>query len=124
MAFRPEHSRASPVESGKRQGERTMIDREQRIREHAYSLWEAEGGIHGRHEDHWHQAEREIGETEPDAFSDKTAGPDTPPAASDDQSPPPARSGQNEAHQTPVEAGDDANPIHHEGRVPADPLSK
>ena len=47
-----------------------MDSREQRIRERAHSLWEADGGIHGRHIHHWLQAEREIdkgdGELGPD----------------------------------------------------------
>lgn len=35
-------------------------DREQRIRNRAYALWEQDGGRHGRHDDHWAQATREI----------------------------------------------------------------
>ena len=35
-------------------------DREERIRQRAYQIWQSEGHAHGRHEDHWHQAEREI----------------------------------------------------------------
>jgi Protein of unknown function (DUF2934) len=35
-------------------------DREERIRQRAYALWQSEGHRHGRHEDHWHRAEREI----------------------------------------------------------------
>jgi hypothetical protein len=31
------------------------------IRERAYELWEHEGRPHGRHLDHWVQAERELG---------------------------------------------------------------
>ena len=34
-----------------------MDDREQRQRERAYQLWEAEGRQHGAHEDHWQRAE-------------------------------------------------------------------
>ena len=34
-------------------------DDKQRIRERAYELWEREGRPHGRHMDHWVQAERE-----------------------------------------------------------------
>jgi hypothetical protein len=34
--------------------------REQRIRERAYALWEAEGRQEGVHEDHWHRARQEI----------------------------------------------------------------
>jgi hypothetical protein len=36
-------------------------DDKQRIRERAYELWEREGRPHGRHVDHWVQAERESG---------------------------------------------------------------
>jgi hypothetical protein len=36
-------------------------DVKQRIRERAYELWEREGRPHGRHLDHWVQAERETG---------------------------------------------------------------
>jgi Protein of unknown function (DUF2934) len=34
--------------------------RANRIRERAHSIWQGEGEVHGRHEDHWSQAEREI----------------------------------------------------------------
>ncbi len=37
-------------------------DRERRIREHAYRLWEAEGRPEGRHEHHWTQASQEVGD--------------------------------------------------------------
>ena len=46
-------------------------DREERIRQRAYALWQSEGHRHGRHEDHWHRAEREIAAEE--------AGPAGPP---------------------------------------------
>ena len=32
----------------------------ERIRSRAYEIWEAEGSVEGRHEDHWRQAEHEI----------------------------------------------------------------
>jgi hypothetical protein len=35
-------------------------DREERIKERAYAIWLAEGRAHGRHQEHWHRAEREI----------------------------------------------------------------
>jgi len=35
-------------------------ERERRIEERAYELWEAEGYPHGKHEEHWHRAAREI----------------------------------------------------------------
>lgn len=34
-------------------------DREHRIRERAYRIWEDQGRPHGRHEDHWRQASQE-----------------------------------------------------------------
>ena len=44
-----------------------MTDREHQIRERAYSIWEAEGYPHGRAEDHWHRAAREVAEPGADA---------------------------------------------------------
>ena len=35
-------------------------EREERIRQRAYQIWQSEGHGHGRQDDHWHQAEREI----------------------------------------------------------------
>jgi len=46
-------------------------DREERIKQRAYALWQSEGHRHGRHEDHWHRAEREI--------AAEAAGPGGPP---------------------------------------------
>jgi hypothetical protein len=37
-----------------------MFDLEQKIRERAYQLWELEGRIHGRHDEHWHLAKLEL----------------------------------------------------------------
>jgi Protein of unknown function (DUF2934) len=31
-----------------------------RVEERAYAIWNAQGRPHGRHEEHWHLAEREI----------------------------------------------------------------
>lgn len=36
------------------------LDRQKRIEQRAYALWEAEGYPHGRHEDHWRRAAYEI----------------------------------------------------------------
>ncbi len=41
-------------------GGRPMDDLERRIQQRAYELWENEGRPHGREQDHWQQAEREI----------------------------------------------------------------
>ena len=35
-------------------------DRERRIQARAHELWEQAGRPHGRHDEHWSQAEREI----------------------------------------------------------------
>jgi hypothetical protein len=35
-------------------------DKQRRIEQRAYALWEAEGQPHGRHEEHWTRAAREI----------------------------------------------------------------
>ncbi len=43
-----------------------MTDREDKIRQRAYGIWEAEGYPHGRHEDHWRRALSEV-EVEPAA---------------------------------------------------------
>jgi hypothetical protein len=37
-----------------------MRDRQQRITERAFAIWEREGRPNGRAEDHWLQAEKEI----------------------------------------------------------------
>ena len=39
-------------------------DRNARIRERAYHIWLEEGQPHGRHDEHWHRAERELIEEE------------------------------------------------------------
>ena len=39
-----------------------MTDREDKIRQRAYGIWEEEGYPHGRAQDHWHRAAREVGE--------------------------------------------------------------
>jgi hypothetical protein len=36
------------------------LERERRIEQRAYALWEAEGYPHGKHEEHWLQAVSEI----------------------------------------------------------------
>ncbi|MGN8000164.1 DUF2934 domain-containing protein [Sphingomonas sp. 22176] len=37
-------------------------DREHKVRERAHAIWQREGEPHGRHDEHWHQANREIDE--------------------------------------------------------------
>jgi hypothetical protein len=46
-------------------------DREARIKERAYRIWVEEGRTHGRQDEHWHRAEREIADEE--ATADKAA---------------------------------------------------
>jgi hypothetical protein len=41
-----------------------MGDREQRIRERAFALWQAAGRPEGREHEHWQEAERAIDEAE------------------------------------------------------------
>ena len=35
-------------------------EKQRLVEERAYALWEAEGRLHGKHEEHWHRAAREI----------------------------------------------------------------
>ncbi len=35
-------------------------DRQKRIEQRAHDIWVAEGRPHGKHDEHWHRAEREI----------------------------------------------------------------
>jgi hypothetical protein len=37
-----------------------MIDLERKVRERAYQIWEQEGRVHGRDEQHWHRAQLEL----------------------------------------------------------------
>jgi hypothetical protein len=36
------------------------MNRDQRIRERAYEIWESEGKPHGRDDDHWRRAEADV----------------------------------------------------------------
>ncbi len=59
-------------------------DREARIRERAYQIWEEEGQPEGRGNEHWAQAEREISEAPDSLDAGETAqdpGAATKPAA-------------------------------------------
>ena len=49
---------------------------ESRIRDRAYQLWEDQGKPEGKHEEHWHQAERELSPAGPgdNRTPDKTIG--------------------------------------------------
>ena len=35
-------------------------DRNDKIKDRAYAIWQREGGAHGDHDRHWHQAQMEI----------------------------------------------------------------
>lgn len=35
-------------------------DRHEAVSRRAYELWEKDGGVHGRHEDHWHRASKDL----------------------------------------------------------------
>ena len=35
-------------------------EKQRRIEERAYEQWEAEGQLHGKHEEHWHRAARDV----------------------------------------------------------------
>jgi hypothetical protein len=50
------------------------MEREQRIRERAFIIWEAEGCPSGREGDHWERAEREIDQEVTLEFSGKGPG--------------------------------------------------
>lgn len=52
-------------------------DREQRIQERAYAIWEAEGRPEGREREHWQQAQHEVtaSQASPAADSSPTASP-------------------------------------------------
>ena len=111
-----------------------MNDRERQIRDRAYALWESEGGVHARHEDHWRQAEQEIDGSNTSASSDvlKPSQLDMESLPLSDvvgtdskiQGIPPARMGRAKNPKKLVEAADSGNPIHHTGEQPFDPLTK
>ncbi len=50
-----------------------MTDREEKIRQRAYGIWEQEGYPHGRAEDHWHRAAHEVESAAPAAPAKKAA---------------------------------------------------
>jgi hypothetical protein len=52
------------VELATIEGEPAMTDREQRIRQRAFELWERAGRPPGREAEHWREAERAIREEE------------------------------------------------------------
>ena len=64
-----------------------MADRDARIRERAYQLWEDEGRPEGRMYEHWGEAERQIAQE--DATITAPAQPDEVPPASAPEEPAP-----------------------------------
>src|SRR5215208_5822088 len=58
-----------------------MSDKEQRIRVHAYAIWEGEGRHDGRAEEHWRQAECEIEHALRSAEAQAAEEPEQPPKA-------------------------------------------
>ena len=48
-------------------------DKQRLVEQRAYALWQAEGQPHGKHEEHWHRAARQI-ETEEDVHIAETPG--------------------------------------------------
>ena len=46
------------------------MDREHRVRERAYAIWEADGRPSGRDEDHWDRASREVDQELSPALAD------------------------------------------------------
>lgn len=71
-----------------------MIDLEQKIRERAYQLWEQDGRIHGRNEQHWHLAKLEL----TSAVDESSVAIEAPAAAE------PAKKGRRAAAKTAVPA--------------------
>ena len=49
-------------------------EKQKRIEQRAYLFWEAEGQPHGRHEEHWHRAARQIEAEEDMAIGEKPNG--------------------------------------------------
>ena len=60
-------------------------DREQKIRDRAYALWEAGGGEHGRHEEHWAHAEQDVGREASGSDDDAVNAPTQPEPAEGDE---------------------------------------
>jgi hypothetical protein len=52
----------SPTPGASSSGRAVVTDRADRIREHAYQIWEEQGRPEGRDREHWHAAERQCHE--------------------------------------------------------------
>jgi Protein of unknown function (DUF2934) len=70
-------------------------DREKRVRERAYQIWQRQGEPQGRAQEHWAQAEAEI-ELEHELAADRTAAGQKPTTEAPLRSEPARRSERNE----------------------------
>jgi hypothetical protein len=59
----------SDLTKGLRRSAKALIDKagdlQERIRRSAYAIWEREGRPHGKDQDHWHEAEKEVAAAAP-----------------------------------------------------------
>lgn len=76
-------------------------DRHDAVSRRAYELWQQEGGDHGRHEDHWQRASREIDEAAPMGAPDGTTLA-VAPSETDLADPEPAKSPRKRASAQPA----------------------
>ncbi|MCL6708002.1 DUF2934 domain-containing protein [Pseudomonas sp. R2.Fl] len=93
-----------------------MTDREQRIRERAYGIWQSEGGVHGLHDDHWRRAESELNAEE--AEPDTGLPPEAPQAGTENQEASPAPKRKASRKPSPAETEGKV----HMGHIPGDPV--
>jgi hypothetical protein len=93
-------------------------DRNARIVERAYHIWLEEGRPHGRHDEHWHRAEREMIEEErglPVTVSrDGVAATGAPEASAGKAAPPRTESRQDSVIAAPA----DASPSRAQSQTP------
>ena len=57
-----------------------MLDREDRVRQRAHEIWEAEGRPEGRDQEHWERASREIASEASEISPGNAPSPDDPTA--------------------------------------------
>jgi hypothetical protein len=68
-----------------------ITEKQRRIEQRAYALWEAEGQPQGRHEEHWHRAAREVEAEDSDAITVSRKRQTSRRVASEPRSPSPQR---------------------------------
>lgn len=79
-------------------------DRQQRIEQKAYEIWQREGRPHGRHDEHWREAEAEVAGEERTAAGTGQASPEPgaakrrPPKSAADDATPRAKRGPGKAN--------------------------